>query len=83
MADIKWETKKVKFGPNPNVCYLGKWHVGSVVWTKNTKGDPVTYAASTVLPGLKNSLGHFATEVEAMKKVEAAITYWLASAGVA
>ena len=63
--------------------HLGKWRVGSVhLDGMRSKDDPLVYAAICPLPGIKEDLGHFATEREAKDRVESAVSYWLAKAGI-
>ena len=58
-------------------CYAGKWPVGNVEWVSGAKGDTKHYGAFMRLPGLKERIGVFETEGEAMKKVEMAVKHWL------
>ena len=58
-------------------CFAGKWPVGHVEWVSGSKADTKHYGAFMRLPGLKERIGVFETEGEAMQKVEATVKYWL------
>ena len=58
-------------------CFAGKWPAGHVEWVSGSKGDKAHYGAFMRLPGLKERIGVFETEAEAMQKVEMAVKHWL------
>lgn len=77
-----WKTDNGRHVVSRTLC-LGRVHVGTVYYDScRSKDDPHKHAAVTRLPGLLGDLGHFASEEDAMRKVEAATTHWLALAGL-
>jgi hypothetical protein len=63
---------------------LGKWKVGGTNWDSClAAGTEEKYRAWVLLPGMKESLGHFKTEAEAKERVEKAVSRWLEEAGLA
>ena len=72
--EIQWKKHSDRYGPPALRCYLGKWHVGSVVWSlmKDKR-----YEARCRLPDLKDRLGNYELEADAQERVEKAVRYWL------
>lgn len=60
------------------VYRVGKWIVGHVEWVSGSRNDPkpLNYGAYCNLPGMKELLGKYETEIEAQTKVENAVNYW-------
>ena len=73
-----WKPDTRMFYSGSNVCYAGKWPIGSVSYVSGSKGDIAHQGAFTRLPGLKEQIGVFETEEEARKRVEQAGRYWFA-----
>ena len=63
-------------------AYAGKWIIGSIIWNSlsspiNDKGQVCKYKGNIRLPGLKQNIGDFVTEEEAIEKIEKLLNYWL------
>lgn len=58
-------------------CFYVSWDAGR---TKGSATPP--YRLTTILPGLKSTLGHFATEEKAQARAELVATYWITEAGL-
>ncbi len=62
---------------------LGKWSVAQVFWDGAApKGSELNYKAECFLPGIKNYLGNFATEKEAIDIVVLAVEHWAKGSGL-
>jgi hypothetical protein len=74
---MEWK-KDTKAYFNGEVLLLGSWKVGcaffDIVCSKNNK---MKYAATCVLPGIKDRLGNFKTINEAKTEVEVTVKLWL------
>ena len=80
--NMKWnkDTRKYSCG---KCLLLGKWNVGGVFYDGLTsKDDPLKYASTCNLPGIKSTLGHYASEEEAMKRTEEAVKYWISKSEI-
>ena len=74
---MRWEKDTGQY-TSGEILYLGKWKVGGFHFdSSRSKGDANKWHATCTLPGIKKSLGHFATEEEARARAERAIKYWL------
>jgi hypothetical protein len=79
---MEWRHWKGQYTTREDL-HLGSWRVGSVhLDGMRSKDDPLAYAATCLLPGLREDLGHFATAQEAVVRVEGEVAYWLRGAGV-
>lgn len=79
---MKWEQDARKYSAG-KILLLGKWKVGSIYYDScRPKDDPLKYCASCNLPGIKTILDYYATQEEAMTRVETAITYWIKQANL-
>jgi len=78
---MKWERSTEKFS-NGYIGMLGKWPVFRVMWDGCSPRDKNTpHLLTCLLPGIKDRLGHFETDVEAKEKAERVLKYWLNEAG--
>lgn len=76
--NLKWDN----FPGQENSLFLGKWKVGGVYYSGLvSKDDPRKYKAYCLLPGIKEVIGHFKTEQEAMQRLERAANWWVKEAG--
>ena len=76
---IEWNRRNGQY----TALNLGKWRVGSVYLdSMRSKDDPLVYAATCRLPGIKDDLGRYATELEAKQRVEGAVAHWLRGSGI-
>lgn len=74
---MKWEKDTREYTAG-SILLLGKWNVGSAYYNScRTKDDPLKYAATCSLPGIKKVLDYYATEQEAKDRVEVAVKYWI------
>jgi len=74
---MRWE-KDIGQYTSGEILYLGKWKVGGFYFdSTRSQGHLKKWRATCTLPGIKNSLGHFATEAEAKDKAEFAVKHWL------
>lgn len=74
---MEWKRDTAKYS-NGELLFLGAWHVGGMHYDSCcTRDDPLKYAATCRLPGIKASLGHFKTDAEARVSAEKAVTFWM------
>ncbi len=74
---MKWKRDTAKFS-HGELLELGQWNVGEIHYDSfRTKDDPLKYAATCKLPGVKQMLGHFEKKEEAREKVEKVVKFWL------
>lgn len=80
---IEWIYRDARAGTGRHDAMLnGVVRVGSVAWSAIRRDEP-PYVAHSILPGIKEELGRFATQEEAKARVEAAFAHWLRKAGLA
>lgn len=76
MMHGKWEVQTGKYQSGENYR-IGKIVVGSAFYSGNTsKGDPLKYAVSIKLPGIKNPEERYPTMDEAKTRLERAVSVW-------
>jgi len=74
---MEWKNNKAQYAYG-KLLFLGAWNVGGIYYDScRSKDDPLKYAATCRLPGIKGSLGHFKLEEEAKKAAENAVAHWL------
>jgi hypothetical protein len=79
---MKWE-KDIREYTAGSILILGEWNVGSAYYNSfRAKDDPLKYAATCSLPGIKKVLGYYATEQEAKDRVEVTVKYWISKSGI-
>lgn len=62
------------------LLYVGRWQVGAVERTSIIRqGDPNKFSVVCRLPGIKNSLGQFPAEEEAVPVLLRAVEHWFRS----
>jgi hypothetical protein len=72
LKQIEWKTA-TGYSTAKN-AYIGKIKVGGWYYSgMRPAGDPLKYAATCRLTGIKEDLGHFETREEAQKRVEIAV----------
>lgn len=76
-VDMEWKKDKAKYSCG-EFLLLGAWNVGGIHYDSfRTSNDPLKYAATCKLPGIKGILGHFKTDAEAKAVAEKAVAHWL------
>lgn len=74
---MKYEHDKSMCGNGKN-CKSGKWTLFNVFYDGSvSKNQEDKYKLRCYLPGLKDNLGHFKTEREAIDKAEIVLKYWI------
>jgi hypothetical protein len=74
---MEWKRDEAKYACG-ELLLLGAWNVGGIHYdSRRTRDEPLEYAATCKLPGIKGNLGYFTTKSEAKAKVEKAVTHWL------
>ena len=74
---MEWKRDEAKYACG-ELLLLGAWNVGGIHYDScRTRDDPLKYAATCKLPGIKGNLGHFKTDAEAKTAAEKAVENWL------
>jgi len=77
MEKIKWEQAQGYFESGID-GKAGKWKVFNVFWDGGRPRDENNkFSLKCFLPGIKNGLGHFKSEEDAMSYAEKAFAYWM------
>ena len=71
---IEWKKPTHQFATG-EIAYLGRWNVGGYHWN-SVRRDGDDWVVSCKLPGIKDTLGSFATKVDARARLEIAVTFW-------
>jgi len=74
--DMKWEKNTGEYASGEHL-FLGRWKVGGCHFDAlRGKQDHNKWLATSRLPGIKRTLGHFSKEEEAKDAVEKATKHW-------
>ena len=74
---MEWKRDNAQYATG-ELLFLGAWNVGGYHYDScRSIDDPLKYAATCKLPGIKGHLGNFKTDAEAKAKAEKAVTHWL------
>jgi len=83
MSELVWIQATGRFETG-SVARLGRWRVGCTGYNSaQARGTTTMWSARCMMPGLKDNLGHYATEDEAKNIIEAAVRHWIKGAGLA
>ena len=77
MIEVTW-VKNNSIYENGELCKVGKYNYNSL----RSRDDPKAYRATCRLPGVKENLGDYETENAAKNRVDNAVRYWFAQAGM-
>lgn len=74
---MKWKNNTEKFSLGESL-FLGPWNVAGFHYDScRSRNDPLKYAATCKLPGIKSHLGWFEESEQARSVVEKAVAHWL------
>ena len=74
---MKWKINTAQYASG-EILFLGAWNVGGYHYDGcRSQDDPLKYAATCKLPGIKRLLGYFKTGEEAKAGAEKAVAHWL------
>ena len=74
---MEWKRDEAKYACG-ELLLLGAWNVGGIHYDScRSRDDPLKYAATCRLPGIKRNLGYFKTDAEAKIRAEKVVTHWL------
>lgn len=78
-TQVVWKQVKSAFGGSLHYAYLGKWHVGSVVWNAmRQKGNTEQlWRIGIELPGIKANQVFFKELETAKTAVEKVVSVWV------
>ena len=75
IKSIEWKAQRGQYS-NGKDAFIGKVKVGSIGWNGIDRDTNLRYIAYSKLPSVKDQLGKYPTEQEAMNEVERITKVW-------